>query len=450
MADGARLGIVKDLGREGRQGSLQAALGVSMEFLPLLLVSVCLLGLWLYQFVMSLQGWRRVPPLPRAQKARRFLVLVAAHNEAQVIGHLLDSLREQTYPKRRFDVYVSCDRCSDGTEAIARQRGAKVLIKADTARTGKTWNIRWALQRIPLEQYDSVIILDADNLVRRDFLERMNDYVDASPEAEAIQGYLDVKNPHDSWVTKCYAISYWYTNRFWQLSRARWGLSATLGGTGMLVRVSALRRMKWNLESLTEDLEFSARLILAGGRVHWNPWAITYDEKPVTLRASLRQRKRWLQGHYWVLWHYGFRSLARFLRTGRIQYFDLFLYLLSPAEAMLFYLVIFGAFFNPLNPFAPAMPGPDTNAGLIPWLLWAATAFAQCTFVIIVGPSFHRGKITFRYLSTLLQYFWYGLTWTPIVFQAAFAARHQGHWVNTKHSRSLSLADVIQSKGEAR
>lgn len=410
-----------------------------------MILSVLLLALWLYQFVASLQGWRRVPPLPPAQKDRRFLVLIAAHNEEQVIGHLLDSLNEQTHPKGQFDVHVSCDRCTDGTQAIARQKGAKVLIKADDARTGKTWNIRWALEQIPLDLYDSVVILDADNLVRRDFLERMNDYLEAYPEAEAIQGYLDVKNPDDSWVTMCYAISYWYTNRFWQLSRARWGLSATLGGTGLLIRVSTLRRVKWDLESLTEDLEFSARLILGGGRVHWNQWAIAYDEKPVTLRASFRQRKRWLQGHYWVLWHYGFRSLARFFKTGRVQYFDLFLYLLAPAEAVLFYLLMFGAFFSPFNPFAPAS-GFDATIGLVPWLIWAATAFMQCVFVIIVGPSFHRGEVTFRYLPALLFYFWFGLTWMPIVFQAAFTAHNQGHWVKTKHSRSLTLAQVVHTK----
>jgi hypothetical protein len=47
------------------------------------------------------------------------------------------------------------------------------------------------------------------------------------------QGYLDSKNPHDSWVTRSYAFSYWATSRIYQLARERLGLSAQLGGTGL-------------------------------------------------------------------------------------------------------------------------------------------------------------------------------------------------------------------------
>ena len=53
------------------------------------------------------------------------------------------------------------------------------------------------------------------------------------------------------------------------------------------------------------------------------------------MRISVRQRTRWMQGHYWVLWHYGRPALKSFFTTGRLQYLDLFLYLLAPAKACL-------------------------------------------------------------------------------------------------------------------
>ncbi len=95
----------------------------------------------------------------------------------------------------------------------------------------------------------------------------MNDYLEAHPQAEAVQGYLDSKNFSDSWLTKVYTLAYWYSNRFWQLARANWGLSATLGGTGLLITVPCIKRLGWDLQSLTEDLEFSSKLVLSGGKV---------------------------------------------------------------------------------------------------------------------------------------------------------------------------------------
>ena len=86
--------------------------------------------------------------------------------------------------------------------------------------------------RSPLAFYDAIALFDADNLVHPEFLARMNDYLEAHEDAEVIQGYLETKNPDHSWLTRMYALAYWYANRFWQLARANWGLSATLGGTG--------------------------------------------------------------------------------------------------------------------------------------------------------------------------------------------------------------------------
>ena len=107
------------------------------------------------------------------------------------------------------------------------------------------------------------------------------------------------------------------------------GLSAALGGTGLVVTVSCLKTIGWDLKSRTEDLEFSTRIILGGSRVHWNNEAIIFDEKPLTFWASRRQRTRWMQGHYWVLMKYGPQLLLQWLKTWKIQYLDWLFYLLS-------------------------------------------------------------------------------------------------------------------------
>ena len=272
-----------------------------------------------YQIIVSLRGFWNQKKMPPAKRYRRFAVLVPAHNEEAVLSPLLDSLACQNYPKNCYKVYVSCDNCTDGTAALARSKGAVALERFDDEHNGKTWNVRWALTQIPLDDYDALTMFDADNLAERNFLMAMNNYMELHPDAEAIQGVLDVKNPDDNWLTRSYAMAYWFTNRFWQLARGLWGLSCTLGGTGLVIRMATLERVGWNLQSLTEDLEMSTRLILSGSRVHWNDAAVIYDEKPQDMRISVRQRTRWMQGHYWVFWHYGRPALKSFLTTGRLQ-----------------------------------------------------------------------------------------------------------------------------------
>lgn len=401
-----------------------------------------------YQVVVGLRGCWNQKVMPAAERYRRFNVLIPAHNEAQVIVPLLESLYKQNYPRNCYKVYVSCDNCSDNTAELARQHGAIALERFDTTRNGKTWNVRWALTQLPMNEADALAMFDADNLVDLDFLAEMNAYMELHPEAEAIQGVLDVKNPDDNWLTRSYALAYWFTNRFWQLARGLWGLSCTLGGTGLVIRAATLERIGWNLESLTEDLEMSTRLILSGSRVHWNDAAVIYDEKPQDLSISNRQRMRWMQGHYWVFWRYGKPALKTFFVTRKLQFLDLFLYLLAPAKACIGVTVMFtGMAYTLLNNMVlfPKVTNkvPTTTAD---WLLFFSMplffTILFCLVCAIAGPSMRHKKLTFKYAKDTFSYFIYGLTWIPILFKAAFLAKDQSTWDKTEHTRKISLSDL--------
>ncbi|WP_119314966.1 glycosyltransferase family 2 protein [Calidithermus terrae] len=388
----------------------------------------------LYQFLLGLRGFQGPRPLPRARALRRFAVLIPAHDEAQVIGPLLHSLQAQTY-EGEFDVLVCADNCTDATAAVARAHGATVLERHDPQRRGKGWTLRWALGQIGLERYDAVAMLDADNLAHPEFLERMNDYLEAHPEAEAVQGYLDTKNPDDSWVTRAIALAYWHSNRFWQLARQHLGLSGTLGGTGCVIRSRTLRRTGWQPQSLTEDLEYTAMLVLGGGRVHWNDWAVVYDEKPLTLRSSVRQRTRWMQGHFWVLGRYGPRLLRAWLRTRRWQHLDLLLYLASPALMLLNFVGMGLAYVLIAVGEGYSLPG---QMGVVAsWL-----GMANAALLTAIAPSLHSGRLVLRYLPALLATVGFGLSWAIPVFSALWLVRDQGRWEKTEHTRAVPLEEL--------
>jgi cellulose synthase/poly-beta-1,6-N-acetylglucosamine synthase-like glycosyltransferase len=397
---------------------------------------------WLYQMVIAVRGLRTPAPPPRAVQVHRFAVLVPARDEERVIGHLLDSLAAQDYPQTAFEIYVACDGCTDATPRISADKNARVLQRDAGGPPGKTANLRWAISQILLENYDALVVFDADNVVHPMFLARMSDELAARQRDEAFQGYLDVKNPEDSWVTRVYALSFWYANRFWQLARENAGLSVNLGGTGEVLRVSLLRRLGWAWSSLTDDLELTCEIVLAGGRVRYVPGAIAYDEKPLDLRASRTQRARWLRGHYWAFRRYGRRLLALALQRRDGAAFDLVLHLTIPGRAAMSYATMFGGLFvfAARTAIRPEWIREDALAWV--WWLFAAAAVLQSTLVLIVAPSLHRQRLTLRYTRDFASFFWYGVRWLPTLAGSVVRRAARDEWAPTEHGRAVPIGDL--------
>lgn len=105
---------------------------------------------------------------------------------------------------------------------------------------GKGFAMDWMFQRLfEMErQYDAVCVFDADNLVHPDFLREMNSRL--CKGERLIQGYLDSKNPNDTWISGVFSISFWVVNHVWHLAKYNIGLSSCLGGTGMCISTDIL------------------------------------------------------------------------------------------------------------------------------------------------------------------------------------------------------------------
>jgi cellulose synthase/poly-beta-1,6-N-acetylglucosamine synthase-like glycosyltransferase len=406
------------------------------------LLAAALYLYWFYQVAIGIRGVRMPKPPPRSEQQHRFAVLVPARNEERVIGYLLDSLNSQDYPRSAFDIYVACDGCTDATPRISLEKGARVLERDDQGPPGKTANLSWAMGQVDLRAYDAVAVFDADNLVHSEFFARMSDQLAARPQDEAFQGYLDIKNPDDSWVTRVYSLSFWYANRFWQLARDNAGLSVNLGGTGEVLRVSLLRRLGWSWSSLTDDLELTCEIVLAGGRVRYAPTAIAYDEKPLNLHSSRVQRARWIRGHYWAFRRYGRRFLMATLRRRDPVALDVLLHLAIPGRAAMSYATMFGGGLA-LAARTAVHPGwvrDDPLAWI--WVLFGVAAATQCVLVLVIAPSLHRRRFTLRYVRDVGSYFWYGARWIPTMAHAVLRGSGQEHWARTEHGRAMNIGDV--------
>ena len=130
----------------------------------------------IYYTVIALFGmWHRKETNLAAPKSR-FAIVIPAHNEAMVLGDLLDNLRILKYPKELYDVFVIADNCTDNTADIARAHGAHVFERENKELVGKGYAMDWVFPKIFAldKKYDAFCVFDSDNLVHLDFLAVMN------------------------------------------------------------------------------------------------------------------------------------------------------------------------------------------------------------------------------------------------------------------------------------
>lgn len=367
---------------------------------------------------------------------KTFAVLVAAHNEAGVIEPLIDNLQKLDYPRELYDIFVICDNCTDNTADIVRQAGAIACERFDETKRGKGFAIEWMLERLweREKQYDAVVMFDADNLAATDFLGHMNDKLIGG--ARVIQGYLDTKNPYDSWISVSYAISYFFTNRMWQLPRYNLGLANALGGTGICIDTPLLKEMGWGAHSLTEDVEFTARCVERGIYPTWAHDAIVYDEKPNTLKASWKQRMRWMQGHFDCASRYMLPLLTKSIKTRNWPMLDAALYLFQPMRLLMILLITVILYLQLVMPAWWAVT--DVQKLLFPTEFWTVVSiliYGQLPLAMILERANWRAYVG------LIVYPIFLFTWFPITVIAYFTKNNKT-WSHTVHTRGIRVEEL--------
>ena len=286
---------------------------------------------WLYQIMVSICSLIKLKDRELiVEKDHKFMAILPAHNEETVIANLVKSLKEQDYAKDKLDIYVIADNCTDNTAKAAKEAGAIVYERFDAEKKTKGFALNWFLGQMIEKNadYDAFCVFDADNIADKNFIKNMNKKL--CQGEEVVQGYRDIKNPSDSWITAGYAIFYWTMNRFYHLARYNLGLSPLINGTGFMVKFDIIKQEGgWNTKTLTEDIEFSLQNIIKGRKLGWATEAITYDEQPLEFKQSWSQRSRWTTGHLQCLKHYT-KDLAKSVREHKtLMNFDGFLYLMG-------------------------------------------------------------------------------------------------------------------------
>ena len=392
---------------------------------------------WLYQLLISLCSLVKLKDKPLLEKKEnRFMAVIPAHNEEMVIKNLIESLKNQNYPKEKYDIYVIADNCTDMTKKIAEDLGAIVYERRSSMeeRT-KGHALQWFLRKKIAEnaEYDAFCVFDADNIVDKNFLVNMNKKL--CQGEEVVQGYRDIKNPTDSWVSAGYAIFYWMMNRFYHLARYNLGLSPLINGTGFMVKFNVIKPNGWETKTLTEDIEFSLQRIIEGKKLGWATDAIVYDEQPVQFAQSWSQRSRWTVGHIQCMGIYT-KQLAQAVKEKKTAMnFDGLLYIVGSIPMFIITLLLLTINFvlYMTNTFTTEQLIENYARYLIPtFLLPIGTAL----IIMILDKKPIRPMI-----KGLLCYPLFLGSWLLINFKCLF--KRETKWKKIEHVRDIKIHEVI-------
>lgn len=242
----------------------------------------------------------------------RFLILVPAHDEEEVIGQTLAAVGELDGPLTAREVVVVADHCRDRTAEVADSFGARVLDRTGGTR-GKGAALRWALDRLgDLDPSTVVLVLDADCIPSTNLLTEIERRVRAG--ARVLQADYVVANPEASRASALRHAAFLLINTVRPLGKDSLGLSAGLRGTGMAFTAGVLASQRWDTSTLVEDQEHHCALVAAGERVVFLPDAHVSSPMPTSLDGSLDQQMRWESGRWTLLRRWAPRLIAGAIR----------------------------------------------------------------------------------------------------------------------------------------
>ena len=291
---------------------------IDIRVIAFAILAVCTFYKTIYKWIGFFAKPKKFAPAPQTKK---YGIVIAARNEDLVIGNLVDSLHQQTYPRDKFQVFVVADNCDpdDRTAEIAREHGAIVYERHCPEKARKGWALEYLFENIEkdygITSFDGYLFFDADNVVSRDYLERINEAFVTG--VDGVIGYRNSKNFEQNWISAHYSIHFMRSSKNLHRPRGRLNLCTHIAGTGYLLS-SEMLKDGWHYTCLTEDTQATMDFAVQGRRIEYCEAAEFYDEQPYQIKVMLRQRLRWAKGRMACFFGYGAKMLIGLVKIFKL------------------------------------------------------------------------------------------------------------------------------------
>lgn len=238
-----------------------------------------------FPIVIMLRALLRRRPVRDGDVTPRASILIAAYNEADIIGLKLDSLLTLDYPPAALEIIVASDGSTDGTNEIVGSyvgRGATLL---ELERAGKRFALNQAAQRANGE---ILVFSDANSIFAPSTLRAlMRPFAD--PRVGGVAGNQRYRIAGDEAATAMGERGYWSLDRWLKAAQSRAGNA--IAGTGAIyaIRQTLFRPIP---EGVNDDFYNSLQVISQGYRLVFAAEAVAYEPVGRSTGGEYQRRVR--------------------------------------------------------------------------------------------------------------------------------------------------------------
>jgi cellulose synthase/poly-beta-1,6-N-acetylglucosamine synthase-like glycosyltransferase len=223
------------------------------------------------------------------------------YNEKMVAVRAIEACAAVDYPRSRYEIQV-LDDSTDETRDYVDQTAAKLKaqgININVIRRGDRTGFKAGALQNGLRYTDAefVAIFDADFVPPVDFLKKAVAFFVDKPKLGLVQGRWTHLNKEASLITRGQAMGIDGHFMVEQAARSWNNWFMNFNGTAGIFRVSAIQSCGgWQHDTLTEDMDLSYRMQIAGWETEYVPDLAVPAEIPEDINAFKNQQFRWAKG----------------------------------------------------------------------------------------------------------------------------------------------------------
>jgi cellulose synthase/poly-beta-1,6-N-acetylglucosamine synthase-like glycosyltransferase len=235
-------------------------------------------------------------------------VIVAAHNEADVIERRVLNLLELDYPADRIEVVVASDASTDGTDEVV-ERLAEADQRVKLVRCPRGGKVVAQNRGVAESSGEVVAFSDANAVWQHDALRRL-----VRSFADPSVGYVTGRASYEAADGTNREGAYWRFELWLRAQESR--LGSVTAGNGPIY---AVRRADWFDQEpwCGHDLGLPYLMVQRGRRAVYDPEAVSVEKPSKDIEDEYRRKVRMLRG----AWVHVFRGMLR--RVGPVYFVEL-------------------------------------------------------------------------------------------------------------------------------
>ena len=244
--------------------------------------------------VLEFRRRRRAPPTLPADPAL-VSVVMAGFNEADTMPLTLASLREQSWPN--LEIIVVDDGSTDGTSDEVRAYLSRNGLGSPWCRlvTLRRRNGKAAALNLGLElaRGDFIVYVDADTTFAPDAIFEIIRPMLADPECGAVGGNIVARNENQNVLTQLVALEYLFSISIGRRFRSLCNMLHVISGAFGAFRRDVIEAVGGHTPTSGNDGDLTLKVRRVAHRLVFAERARCETKTPATLRALVKQRRRW-------------------------------------------------------------------------------------------------------------------------------------------------------------